>query len=322
MSLKTFIKKSLLFCAIPAAVILTMDIWLRNQDTLYSVKYEGAKAEKDSIQLIILGNSHATYGVDPAGFSVPAFNLANVSQSIYFDKRITLSLLDNMTELKYVLISVDYHSLYFSSQKVRDDWSYFGNGIKYKDKSYFAQNLSPSLFGYTPKIAISLLKKRAKNLIRHKGKALTFDVETGINKKGKFSHGFISFENEHKPEKFTTEKMENRSSNFTNMMQTSKEKEEVIQDLTEFIKELQKRGIEPILFATPTYGEYNKLLDKELLEINSKDIETLCSKYGLKYLNHMTSVEFKLNDFFNPDHLNKQGALKFSEILNKQIIKK
>lgn len=67
-----------------------------------------------------------------------------------------------MTELKYVLISVDYHSLYFSSQKIRDDWSYFGNGVKYKDKSYFAQNLSPSLFGYTPKIAISSRRNERK----------------------------------------------------------------------------------------------------------------------------------------------------------------
>lgn len=64
-----------------------MDIGLRNQDTLYSVKHEGEKVEKDSIQLIILGNSHATYGVDPSGFSVPALNLANVSQSIYISTK-------------------------------------------------------------------------------------------------------------------------------------------------------------------------------------------------------------------------------------------
>lgn len=321
MSLKAFIKKTLIFCAIPAAVILGMDIWLRNQDTLYSVKYEGAKKEKD-VQMIILGNSHATYGVDPAGFEIPAFNLANVSQSIYFDKRITLSLLDEMKNLRYVLISVDYHSLYFSSQKVRNDWSYYGNGVRYKDKSYFAQNLSPSLFGYSPKVAVSLLKKRVKNLIQYKGKALTFDVESGIDVKSKISHGFISFKNGTIPEMFTGAEMKTRASNFTEMMHASKEKKEVISDLEGFIEELEKRGIEPIFFTSPTYVEYNKFLDKEFLRKNQMTINEFCSKYDLKYLNYMSSKEFELEDFYNPDHLNQDGALKFSQMLNNDLFQR
>ena len=86
-----------------------MDSSLRMQNTLYKEKYEGAKKIQDSIEVVILGTSRATYGVNPEAFDMHAYNLANLGQSLYFDKRITLSLLPEMAQLKYVFISIDYH---------------------------------------------------------------------------------------------------------------------------------------------------------------------------------------------------------------------
>jgi len=316
-----FIFKILIFLSIPIIIIiLPLDIFLRNQNSLYKEKYLGALKQKDSIQVIILGNSHANYGVDPKAFELFTYNLANVSQSLYFDKRITLSLLPYLKKIKYVLISIDYHSFYFSSQPNRDKWSYYGNGIKYKNSNYLLANISPTLFGYTPKVSISLLKKRILNNLKYGNNIIDFDVENGVNLKDLIVKGFISFEG-HNESLFTTKIYEERIKVFNNGILTSKEKDEVLADLISFIDILLVNNVTPILFTSPTYKEYNKYHVKSILKENTKDIDDISKKYKLKYWDFMNSNMFERDDFYNADHLNKTGAYKFGRILNDSINK-
>ena len=53
-----------------------------------------------------------------------------------------------------------------------------------------------------------------------------------------------------------------------------------------------------------------------------KEIQTLQQKYGLEYYNYMTDERFVAEDFGDSDHLNTQGAKKFSRILKDEVIEK
>lgn len=318
--MKKFIVKLIIFISIPLLMILSLDIFLRNQNSIYKEKYLGAIKVKDSIEVVILGNSHANYGVDPKVFDLFAYNLANISQSIYFDKRITISLMPYLKHIKYVLISVDYHSLYFSSQPNRDIWSYYGHGIKYKNNNYLLADISPALFGYPPKISISLLKKKIMNNIKYGNHIIDFDVENGINLNDTIEKGFLSFEGINETQ-HTTGFYKNRIDKANNNIKTSNEKNEVLADLSDFLEILLAKNITPILYTTPTYREYNKYLDQSILNENIKDINAICRKYHIKYWNFMDSNIFEKNDFYNGDHLNKAGAFKFGKILNDSINK-
>lgn len=296
-----------------------MDIWLRNQDSLYSEKMIGALNEKDSIEIVILGTSHATYGVNPNEFDLYAYNLANVSQRLYFDKRILLSIIDELTELKFVLISIDYHSLYSSSQGIRNFWSYYGNGIKYKDENYFLADLSPFLFGYTPRVSISLLKKEITKSIKYPNQnTLNFNVEEGVNILDSIKHGYLGYEGS-QTDDFNEKKYFVKANTFNKYIYSSDEEKEIIEDLNNFIEILKSKNITPILFTAPTYEEYNDFLDEKVIDKNNKTIKDICEKYNILYFNHMNNSTFKKEDFYNANHLNKKGALKFSKILNNQI---
>lgn len=319
--MKLFIKKLIYFLVFPIVFVLVMDIWLRNQESLYSVKYEGALLNKDSIEILILGNSHANYGVDPEAFEMYAYNMANVSQSIYFDKRLTTSLIDSLSNLKYVFISIDYHSLYFSSQGIRDIWSYYGNNIKYKNKNYILEDISPFFYGYTPKVSLSLLKKRVINFLKHGKECLSYNVETGVNLNDTLKKGFISFEDQFNSSFFTEEAYKSRINIFNNKIYSSTEKNEVLNDLDHFIDNLIINKIEPILYTTPTFINYNTYLDSSILDQNYNDIAGLSNKYDIPYLNFMHNPLFKRDDYYNADHLNKKGALKFAKMLNDTICK-
>ncbi len=317
--MKQFLHKILIFFIIPVVFILIFDNWLRNQNSAYKEKYCAVLKDKDSIEVLILGNSHACYGVDPNSFFQYAYNLANVNQSLYFDKRITLTLLDKLANLKYVFISIDYHSLYFSDQGLRNIWSYYGNGVKYKDTDYSLSVISPFLFGYTPKFAISMLKKTISNKLKYKDtKILDFDVEEGVDISKPMRKGFLDFEGVNESafgEKFYTA----RARAFNNVVKESNENVEILTDLEDFIKILVCNDIVPILFTPPTFHDYNDYLDYNFIKKNNADIQKICAKYDLEYFDFMDSPLFSKDDFNSCDHLNRQGAKKFGRLLDKII---
>lgn len=313
-----FLKNILIFSFILLIPIEVFDIWLRNMNTLHKEKLSGLHKNSENVEVLILGNSHASYGVDPKMFLLEAYNLANVNQSIYFDRRLTVSNLKKLPKLKYVFISVDYHSLYFSSQgDVLDLWSYYASGIKYKNNRYLKEDISPFLFGYTPKVSFSLLNKFVKRKkMNDKVKVIDFDVEDGVNITDSITKGFIGFSGH--SDFFQQEYYKSRVEIFNNYYKTSN-KYEVLNDLEHFIQELKKKGVTPILFATPTFREYNVFLDKNIVLQNTKEINYLISKYHIEYWDYSNSLIFKKEDFYNCDHLNKKGAQIFSQLLSNRL---
>lgn len=318
--MRNFLSKIALFIALPLFIILLSDFTLRKQNTLYKEKYEGAKKAKDSIEILILGTSQATYGVDPEAFDLYAYNLANLAQSIYFDKRITLSLLPDLPKLKYVFISIGYHSLAFSSQFNRDFWSYYGNGIKYKNTNYFFANLSPTLFGYTPKVAYAMHKKRIMNRWKYGKDIIDFEVQDDVDLFKPAVKGFIAFEGRDTGN-FNPDAYAFLSNNYTEIIDESDEKEEILADLEDFIEILIAEGVTPIIMVLPTYSEYNKYLNKTYVDGNVEASKRIADKYEIEYWDFSDSDKFDIDDFHDMDHLNREGALKFSAMLNDSITK-
>jgi len=317
--MKIFLKKIWIFSFLPLVILLLFDFWLRGQDSIYEKKVEGLLSAKDSVQLLILGNSHATYGVDPTAFSnIYAYNLANVSQTIYFDKRLTLKAIQQgVHRLEYVLISVDYHSLFTESQQHRDYWSWYGHGIEYKEKNYLLPAISPFLWGYTPKVSFSLLSKTVRNKIRYQGASVIhFNVEPDIDASAPLQQGFITFTTTD-DDKFNTEYYKRRIERYREPVDSKRA--EVLTDLEDFIVQLQSSGIVPIFFTSPTFHAYNQYLDRATLHRNMNDIHRLSEKYGIEHWDYMDDRRFTKEDFYNSDHLNKKGAVKFSKILSERI---
>lgn len=313
-----FLKKLILFLLIPLTFVLLSDLYLRNKDSLYKEKFEGALRNSGKIETLILGNSHANYGVDPQAFDRYAYNLANVNQSLYYDKRITLKLLDKLKNLHYVLISADYHSLSFSSQGLRDVWSFYGNGITYKNKSFLKARLSPSLFAYPPKVILSFLKRDLQNILKYKGDAVDFPVQKGVNPLDSLQQGFIGFSGSDF-NSFSNAKYRSRAGVFNAKVKESEESDEIRMDLEDFIKILKERGVKPILFSPPTYEKYNRYLDSLLLQKQKRAYKKIAHKYNIPYWDFMSDKNFKEEYFYNEDHLNKVGAEKLGGMLNDSI---
>lgn len=317
--MKKFLCTLAIFLVIPLVTIALLDMRLRTMNNSYRDKVEGLAACSDSVEILILGNSREAYGVDPACFEHYAYNLASVNQSLYFDKRLTLKYLDELTNLKAVLIPLDYHSLYCSSQGNRDVWSFYGHGIAYKDNRYVKERISPFLFGYTPMVSATILGRDLMRRLSHRGpQTLDFDVEQGVDITVPVYRGFIAMEGQRRGA-FDDSAYKARLGEFWWTENVPGEYEEVLADLEDFISILQQRGITPILYSAPLYEEFRPYLNPLVLEKNRTAADYLTDRYGIRFLDFASCDAFTKDDFFNCDHLNRQGARKFSRMLNDAI---
>jgi len=322
--MKLFFKKILLFILPVFMLVIMMDFYLTNMNSLYKKKAEGLKKEAHEVEILILGNSQAARGVNPNYFTDYAFNIANAGQSIYFDKELTLQNIEALEKLKYVFISLDYNSLYFSSQRgERNIWSYYGNGIKHPSEDYNKADISPFLFGYYPIVSFSFLKKDllAKWKFRNHARYLDFNTEIGVIKTDTLVKGFISFSGTNTSD-FNNNYYRDRMNGHDRTINNSTEEEMVVNELDELITKLHSKGITAIFFSTPTFKDYAKILDPDIITHNNLIAEKLCKKYNMEFWDYAINHDFIKDEFFNPDHLNKKGAARFSKILDSRLLKK
>jgi hypothetical protein len=319
--MKLFFKKILVFVFPLFLLVAGMDFYLRNMNSLYKEKARGLTAHAHEVEILILGNSHAARGVDPNCFTDYAFNIANAGQSIYFDKELTLQNLEALKKLKYVFISLDYHSPYFSSQRgERNIWSYYGNGIKHTSEDYTKADISPSLLGYSPRVSFSFLRKDllAKWKFRNHARYLDFDTEIGVTKTDTLVKGFVSFSGT-ETNAFNKNYYLDRMNGHHNLINNSTEEEMVLNELDELITKLHSKGITAIFFSAPTFKDYNLILNPDIITHNNLITKKLCKKYNMEFWDYSTNNNFIQDEFFNPDHLNKKGAARFGKMLDSKL---
>ena len=276
-------------------------------DTSYTIKKEQMVSDGKNVELLILGNSH-TARLDPREVSLNTFNLAQVNQSLYFDKRITLKYIDRLKELKYVLISVDFHSLYFSDEGIRNVWSYYGYGINYKNSLSFPEKMS-YLAGYKTKYLLEFMRRSFTG----KYKVIRgLEVEKEADLSQPIVKGFVPYTNTFD----TSGKLaRERASFFNNIVHTSVEHKEILADLEDFIANLKARNIVPILITIPCYAPFRELLDKKVQQQNRTEILALCGKYKIPYMDYF-AMPLSPDCYLDCDHVNGKGSSIVSDSLN------
>ncbi|HXD78040.1 MAG TPA: SGNH/GDSL hydrolase family protein [Puia sp.] len=309
--MRPFLVKCLFFLVPVLVTFGLVELFLRSVPTSYKIKDRQLAADASNVRLLILGNSHATYGLNPCDFSVDAFNIASVNQSLYFDKRITLKYLDRLTNLKYVLISVDYHSLYFSDEGVRDLWSYYGYGINYKD-SLPAGARDCYLYGYKGPLALEFL---ARPFEKKYQRIRSVDVDYDLDLDHPYAKGYVGKVG---GPYLAKDVLRQRAAFFNDIVHHSHEHDSIIADLEGFIDTLKRRNIIPILITLPCFPPFERLLDSSVMAQNAADIRAICTSRRIPYWDYFT-MPLDSDCFYNADHLNEKGAGILSRAVDRRI---
>lgn len=266
----------------------------------YATKKYFLEQQLDSIETLVLGSSQIFNSINPTCFVSHTFNLANVSQTIYFDKRLTLQYLPKLSKLKTVIINISYFSFFyqlFDTKEYWRDYYYLQHfGIKYYEIPTFCLENYAAFAVYKPLHCFKLAYKKfqdknALEIVRN-GYQPKFKQELINDSVGKTR---VVLHN--------TENMANRRA-------------EIETDLADFVKQLNEKKINIVFVTTPVFKSYSKFCNKNIIDSNTTFINSLCKRYNALYLNFFEDNRFDKNDFSDNDHLRNNGANKLSKLIN------
>jgi hypothetical protein len=306
---KVFLKKTILL-AIPLLLFLAYVEWkLAGVENSYSYKRRCFEKRLDSTEVLVLGSSQAAYAVNPSYLSSCAYNLGNVSQSLYYDQHLVYKYLDKLPQLKMVFIHITSLSFGHEMTDGKEEWRVFFYSREWDIPSPIKNTIDPRnysrLFLYTPQKSFDYFKKgfnvnlAAGYLENGYFKKDTTGNEKNLNKKNAEEAALRH------AEKFNAARVTANISLVSNLLDT-----------------LKKRNIRFCFFTTPHTAYYRALEDKKLVTTSQDILKELCAKYTCEYYDYSADSRFVARDFFDSDHLNFIGAEKFSRIIDEEILQK
>ena len=302
--MKRFLKLFLLFFIPLLCVLGAMEYAVRQVPNEYSYKAEWMEKNADRVETVILGTSHAFYGINPAYLGPNAFSLANSAQSLQYDQFLLEKYIEKCKNLKRIIIPLSYFTLVFDDMENGSEWWRVINYKVYFDCPYHSSFSKYNFFISNPEPFREKLFKLLKqeDIIMcdslgfgyptyHKSSPNLTDVAVA---KWLHIHAAKSFEHVDK----------NKNS------------------LNEMAKYCQSHHIELVVVTTPVWHTYFERLNSKQLAIMQSFAIKLKRMYGVTYLNYMTDKRFVANDFYDCNHMSCDGAKKLSAIIANDLSKK
>ncbi|MDF1673841.1 MAG: hypothetical protein P1U41_10055 [Vicingaceae bacterium] len=305
-----FILHTTLFHTPIILIFILLELYACLPKTTFNQKANYINKHND-VSTLILGSSHNQKAFNPEHIDKKAVNLAFGFQDYELDSALLNRYLSKLNKLKYLVLEIDYHSLEYCNQSeyFRYGWYYYYHNI----------NLTNLPIYYRFSLYISSPNFFNKKIQKHK--LAIFNQP--INK-----DSFITSNN------FKTEYFSRKRYNLEKIIKSAKkrfEKKHISeistynfnknsQILEKMIETCVEKNIIPILVSTPLHKSFYVLKNKKKDLRRKKLIDKLLLKYNsLKYLDLENDSRFNTRDFSDEDHLNVNGSIKTTNILNKTL---
>lgn len=307
--MKSFIKKSI-FISLPLVVLLIfMEFLLRNIPNDYTYKKSYLDQHASEIETLILGSSHAYYGLNPIYFTNSTFNVSHIAQTLEYDSAIFNKYFSDFKNLKTVIIPISYFSLYSKLENGTESWRVKNYVLYYGFKNFTSINSHSEVLSHRLSSNLGRLQ-----LFNNKNKS-----EITCSKLGWGAGDNFSKENN------LTESGKSGAKNHTVKDLEGKTSKKIYKDnillLNKIINECKKKDINVILLTLPAYKTYTEHLNEYQLNATIKTAKNLDEvNANVAYLNFLYDSRFDANDFHDGHHLSVKGATKLSQIVNNIIV--
>ena len=299
-----FLKKYSPFFVLLLLVWLLLELFYRNVPNNYSYKYKNVVKSKDNIELLLLGNSHVLYGLNPNYFEQKTFNLSNISQTLYFDKLLFDSYHSQFTNLKTVVISVEYTSLFQVDDSGEDIWR------KYYYHHFMDLDV-PTVSNLSSKTYSASLINSFQTSVRHINTYFTNGTILDVDSTG-FGYNYD------KKDRILISSVANSIINkHENQVDDISENVKKIEDIIQICKQ-KKYNV--VLLSMPVSKDYSSGINQSKKQLVFKTLKSLANKNDhVFYLNLFEDNRFSNNDFYDADHLHSDGAVKCSKIVSEFV---
>ncbi|MGB7923609.1 MAG: hypothetical protein WCF57_10225 [Pyrinomonadaceae bacterium] len=307
--MKRFFIKGLIF-ALPLVLLLSfVEYRLSKIPNGYNTKKTFLERRLSQYEVLITGSSHAFTGINPAALDCPAYNIAYLGQSLYYDSQLVLKYLDEMPSLKLLVVPVSYQSLeYRLSNNRNDSWradfydKYYGIPAEGGRAAWF----NPVDYSFIALYGIDESRLYVRQGFRPR-------IEGKIDENGWGNIGTSS--------KITDEIVSDRIAHHHSIMRP-----EVIEanlkSMENMFEKVKAKNVSIVIMTAPISQAYADNISPERYARMQDGIRHLSSKYGVEYFNYLFDRRFTTEDFRDSDHLNARGAEKLSRIIKDEFVTK
>lgn len=297
-----FLKNFCLFILPLVLVGGSIESLVRNIPNDYSYKSQYLDQNADEIEALFLGSSHAYRDINPAFIDVNSFNAAYVSQSLYYDYQILQKYEDNWLRLRYIIISVSYFSLYYELEDSPEAWRVKNYSIYYSMMT--SSHVSDYSELFSNRLDINLQRIHSYYSV---GQSPITTSDLGW---GGLAMSSMEFD--------LAEKGKIAAQRHTAVDAVLFDENVAI--LKSIISFADSRNVKVIFYTPPAYKTYVENLNDMQLSHTVKTMMELDDAYpNVVYVNFLTSDLFDEKDFYDADHLNESGAVKFTLEIEKLI---
>jgi hypothetical protein len=295
----------ILFLLLPFAVLVGAfeARFHQARNNQYIVKKSLLEAAAGEVEVLTLGSSHAYYGILPELLGRPAFNLAATSQSIYYDVELALKYLPDLPKLTTMILPISYFSLENQLDQGAERWRSY-----YYFRFYSIPHRSRDMAGDARNFSLYLLYGRNTDGL------LKGDIDRNFD-----DSGGLKEENRLKTAMELQEGSVVALGRHHGAMRPGNVADNIAL-LEKLVQSLQKRNIRLIVVTTPVTRFYRDGVQEARCSRMQFALDGFCRRNGLQYKNYFADERFDLGDFFDADHLNRDGAVKFSRILANEVL--
>ena len=300
--MNTLIKKVLIYLLPLLMVFIAFELFYRFVPNDYGVKYATLPKKYVDTEILIFGNSHTFYGLNPKYFDKPTYNLAHISQTLYFDKILFDKYIHKFKNIKCVVLHIEYTSLSEIVDTEENKWR------KYYYQSYMNLEV-PSINKYDfTKCFLSSTRSfnaNTKLVLRYLKEGTIVDCD-----ENGFGINYTKAKKVPLLKKDALIRVKNIEDNLMNF-------EDNIVRVQSIIDACKKRGIKVILLNMPVSSYFSEGVNQYKLKKIQETCNSLAkNNYNVSYLNLFKDKRFTNEDFFDADHLDTEGAVKCSVIVN------
>lgn len=288
--------------------ILSFEFFIRTHPNTFNSKAKHIQNNTD-IEILFLGSSHTQDGINPEFLKFPSANLAYSSQDYQLDSALYFSYVDNLKNLKVLVLELDYHSLEERNESdyFRLPWYRIFHSISISQSQW--QKL-PILYFSSPTFFNNYIKTELSPLEFH------YELnEYGVVMNDSFGPFYrydynkeviLSTAEQRLLGKHKTVSKEN--SNFN----SSKFKS--------IIDDALARDIAVVIASYPVYESYKVVHHSDKLARWLHFRSEILKQYPvIEFTDFSVGDKFEVTDFLNDDHLNVRGSRKLTELMNLEI---
>ena len=300
--MKKFLIILLAFFIPVLCVLAGLEYMVRKAPNEYQYKAQWMEKNADRVETLILGTSHAFYGINPSYLGPNAFSLAASAQSLQYDEFLFFKYAPKCKNLKTVILPISYFTLFSRDMEDGSEWWRVINYKVYMDCPYHSSFSKYNFFISNSEPFRAKLTKIIKGNTIIECDSLGFAYPIYRKSTPTLDDASVATWVKHHTAK--------------DFSYVEKNKQHILR----IVDYCQANNIRLSFVTTPAYKRYYEQLDSAQLGVMYHFVEELVRKNNVFYFDHLRDCRFIPQDFTDCNHMSCDGAKKLSSILKSELL--